>query len=373
LTRPLDKHLDSDELEGLVSSHPASVPDSGQLPEYTLEETRRHVESCLDCSQKVQMHKSVQSRILSMGAPSNVPRGPDCADETEWLNVAAGLLPEANTRELMRHAARCGHCGPLLRSAASILSDDVSAKEESELISLRRTEDLKGLTEELRLSQVARIRDSKQGDWRRNRVRPSWLEKLVPTTLFDSLMLQRLAVGTIFALATAALCWLLVQNRHLSVELAKVRTDGTAAAVKLAQEQDFQKQQTAQLKARTGAQDTSPESSHILQFALEPGLARDVGGETRLQVSPFTQVVELTLKSPERPDGVLREELLGSDGRMLWSQEAPASTRERETSSIVILLPAQVFSADDYRIKLKRRSDTGTIELISTYAFRVNR
>jgi len=136
LTRPFDKHLDSDEIDGLVSSHAASVTDSGRPSEQALGEAQRHVESCQDCSRKVRMHKSVQSEILRMGVPSNVPPGPDCFEETEWLDVTAGLLPEAKTRELMKHAAQCGHCGPLLKNAAETLSDEVTTSEEALLASL---------------------------------------------------------------------------------------------------------------------------------------------------------------------------------------------------------------------------------------------
>ena len=71
-----------------------------------------------------------------MGVPSNVPPGPDCVAEIEWLNVAAGLLPEVKTRELMKHAAQCGHCGPLLKNAAETLSDEVTPSEETLLASL---------------------------------------------------------------------------------------------------------------------------------------------------------------------------------------------------------------------------------------------
>jgi CHAT domain-containing protein/tetratricopeptide (TPR) repeat protein len=136
LTRPFDKHLDSDELDGLVSSHAASVTDSGRLAEQALEDAQRHVESCQDCSRKVQMHKSVQSEILRMGVPSNAPPSPDCVADTEWPNVAAGLLPEAKTRELMKHAAQCGHCGPLLKNAAETLADEATPGEETALASL---------------------------------------------------------------------------------------------------------------------------------------------------------------------------------------------------------------------------------------------
>lgn len=136
MTRPFDKHLDSDELDGLVSSHAASVTDLGRLSEQALGEAQRHVESCQDCSRKVQMHKSVQSEILRMGGLSNVPPGSDCIADSDWLNVAAGLLPEAKTRELMKHAAQCGHCGPLLKNAAETLADEVTPSEEALLASL---------------------------------------------------------------------------------------------------------------------------------------------------------------------------------------------------------------------------------------------
>jgi CHAT domain-containing protein/cytochrome c-type biogenesis protein CcmH/NrfG len=137
VTRPFDKHLDSDEFDELVSSHGASVTDSGRISDQSLREAQRHVESCQDCSRKLQVHRSVQSEISNMGVPSNVPPSPDCVADGEWLNVAAGLLPEAKARELMKHAAQCGHCRPLLKNAAETLADEATASEETLLASLR--------------------------------------------------------------------------------------------------------------------------------------------------------------------------------------------------------------------------------------------
>jgi CHAT domain-containing protein/tetratricopeptide (TPR) repeat protein len=136
LTRPFDKHLDSNELDGLVSSYASSVADSGRLSEQALGEARSHVESCQDCSRMVQMHKSVQGEILRMSESSSVPPGPDCVADSEWVEVVAGLLPETKSRELMKHAARCGHCGPLLKNAAETLADEVTPEEETVLASL---------------------------------------------------------------------------------------------------------------------------------------------------------------------------------------------------------------------------------------------
>ena len=71
-----------------------------------------------------------------MGVLSNVRRGPDCVADGKWLNVAAGLLPEGETSELLKHAAQCGYCGPLLKRAAETLTDEVTPSEEILLASL---------------------------------------------------------------------------------------------------------------------------------------------------------------------------------------------------------------------------------------------
>jgi tetratricopeptide (TPR) repeat protein len=78
----------------------------------------------------------VQSEISNMGVLSNVRRGPDCVADGKWLNVAAGLLPEGETSELLKHAALCGYCGPLLKRAAETLTDEVTPSEETSLASL---------------------------------------------------------------------------------------------------------------------------------------------------------------------------------------------------------------------------------------------
>jgi CHAT domain-containing protein/tetratricopeptide (TPR) repeat protein len=168
LTRPFDKHLDSDELDLLVSSHSASVTDAGQLSEHALGEVQHHVESCQDCNRKVQMHKSVQSEIVRLGAPSRVPPGPDCVRYVEWLNVAAGLFPEAKTKEFMKHATQCGHCGPLLRNAAETISDEATPHEEEMLATLGSagTDWQRDMAETLRRSIQGRQRRTEGISWR---------------------------------------------------------------------------------------------------------------------------------------------------------------------------------------------------------------
>jgi tetratricopeptide (TPR) repeat protein len=136
LTRPLDRHLDSDELEAIVVSPAPGVCNAVRLSEEAVQEAQRHVDSCQDCDRKVQMHRSAQSAISLWGTRGQAAKGPNCSDETEWVRVAAGLVEETEAKERMNHAAQCGHCGPLLRSAVSRLSDETTPDEEAALAKL---------------------------------------------------------------------------------------------------------------------------------------------------------------------------------------------------------------------------------------------
>jgi CHAT domain-containing protein/tetratricopeptide (TPR) repeat protein len=82
------------------------------------------------------MHGRVQGEISSLSRPVQGAKGSGCLEDNDWLKVAAGLLPETDARQLMNHAAQCGHCGPLLKRATEHLSDEVTASEEQMLADL---------------------------------------------------------------------------------------------------------------------------------------------------------------------------------------------------------------------------------------------
>lgn len=180
MTRPFDKHLDSDELDMLATLQGTGVSDSDRLSELALREAQHHVQSCQGCSQKLQMHKFEQRQILQMRALNRTPPAPECMGDAEWLKVAAGLLPEAKTRELMKHAAQCGHCGPLLKNAAEALSDEATSGEEALLASLNSARP------EWQKNMAATLRDdtgAKDLDRMRNRMRKKnarWWHGLFP-------------------------------------------------------------------------------------------------------------------------------------------------------------------------------------------------
>ena len=142
MTRPLDRHLDSDELDALVLSQVPGVSVTRRLSEDVLREVQRHVESCQDCDRKVQMHRSAQNAISLRVMSGQAAKGSSCWEQSEWVRFAAGLLEEGEAKERMNHAAQCGHCGPLLKAAVMSLSDEATPDEEHLLASLGSSQPL---------------------------------------------------------------------------------------------------------------------------------------------------------------------------------------------------------------------------------------
>jgi len=166
LTRPLDRHLDGDELDALVASHAAGASLTGRNSEDALREAQRHVESCHDCDRKVEMHRSAQRAISLRAMSGQAAKGPNCSEETEWASVAAGLVGESEAKERMKHASQCGYCGLMLKVAIRSLSDETTPDEEHVLaeLSSARPEWRKNMAATLRDS--ARDRQTKTSWWR---------------------------------------------------------------------------------------------------------------------------------------------------------------------------------------------------------------
>jgi CHAT domain-containing protein len=102
----------------------------------------------------------------------NIAPGPDCLDKAEWVRVAAGLVADNDTKERMKHAAQCGHCGPLLRAAAETLSDEVTLHEEALLANLSSASS--GWQ-----SQMARVLRQSAESQRKSKQSFSWLRGFV--------------------------------------------------------------------------------------------------------------------------------------------------------------------------------------------------
>jgi anti-sigma factor RsiW len=137
LTRPLDKHIDSQELNALVSSgSDAGVAVQGLSVE-TILVASDHVRYCPDCNRRVSKYR----QLLTFPSKSSTAalKGKHCPndDDIDWFEVAAGLWPSLKASQLIGHAALCDHCGPRLRAAAFLYNDEPTLEEAKFLAELK--------------------------------------------------------------------------------------------------------------------------------------------------------------------------------------------------------------------------------------------
>ena len=159
-------HLSLQEIEWL-----AERPREGtvaQDPEADMPEARRHLDGCELCQGLVQTHEVLRRSLCEIG---QARLGPACPSEDEWWRVAASLLPESRTAELLEHSIQCDACGVLLRQA---LQDFQGAESEEEIAKLDELQSAKSewqltLAQRLSSTQPDRDRSSKAthpvGQW----------------------------------------------------------------------------------------------------------------------------------------------------------------------------------------------------------------
>jgi len=137
--RPFDRHLDEQELDALVALSLKSGQEVHRISPHAVDEAERHVEACGMCRSKVSKYRQLVNRSSKDVAPGSAPRGADCPQDqdVDWYEVAAGLWPESKARQLILHAAFCDHCGPILRTATSMVDEDSTPLEERLLTELR--------------------------------------------------------------------------------------------------------------------------------------------------------------------------------------------------------------------------------------------
>jgi len=122
LGRPLDKHLDNQELSALVPSSCETGPTTAELSPSSVRAARQHAESCVECGEKVSKYRRLLNGHPKTAVPESARPGTDCPtlNGEDWREVAAGLWPQSKAAQLIAHAAHCDHCGPLLRRSLSV-------------------------------------------------------------------------------------------------------------------------------------------------------------------------------------------------------------------------------------------------------------
>src|SRR5215470_83541 len=132
--RPSDKHLTQDELDALL---PSSDRADSYVPAEAIREAQNHVLRCEDCDRKVSLYRQLLTQATDARQPSPPATGCPQDEDVDWYEVAAGLWPELKARQLVTHAAQCGHCGHRLRAALSV-DEDPTPEEERFLARLKK-------------------------------------------------------------------------------------------------------------------------------------------------------------------------------------------------------------------------------------------
>jgi hypothetical protein len=138
LGRNFNKHIDNQELNALVPSLLETGQQLEGLSPAAIREADRHARSCVDCSRKVLKYWQFVNQSSNVVVSSAATPRSGCPKylDVDWDEVAAGLWPAFKAQQLIKHAALCDHCGPLLRAATS-MDDDATAQEEKLLARLK--------------------------------------------------------------------------------------------------------------------------------------------------------------------------------------------------------------------------------------------
>jgi tetratricopeptide (TPR) repeat protein len=125
LERRPDEHINKSELDAILRSrdrHFGSEEDD-------MPETQRHLAGCDFCRDLVSLHLEHGGRLPQLSRPPETPRTPVCPQESQWPELAAGLVQDDQAAELLRHAAACDHCGPVLRQSLEDFDEEVTPAE----------------------------------------------------------------------------------------------------------------------------------------------------------------------------------------------------------------------------------------------------
>jgi CHAT domain-containing protein len=85
----------------------------------------------------MEMPDDFEEKLERLKAAGGSRPRPDCPAETEWLRLAAGLLPDPQAGKLLAHSAECDACAILLRQATEDFAEEVRDEEAEQIRALR--------------------------------------------------------------------------------------------------------------------------------------------------------------------------------------------------------------------------------------------
>ena len=174
--------------------------------------------------------------------------------------------------------------------------------------------------------------------------------------------------------------WMAGTIRHLNTEVAQIRIERSLSREKeqqlqrqLEEERRHNQELALQLNSAQGQGQKTPEtaSSALLALVLTPGLVRDSGTLQKLTISSDTQLVELKLELADHKYKTYRVVCQDSAGAEVFTFNKTKPKRVGSNVFVVLTFPADVLPSDDYSLKLSGETNTGELDPLYSYSFRV--
>lgn len=183
--------------------------------------------------------------------------------------------------------------------------------------------------------------------------------------------------------------WLFVQTIHLRDQFAQFemeRAEGLERKRSLQQQTDEQREQSRELanelenakRLRAELEQklatAPPQQPAAVSFALSSGAVRDIEGAKRLVIPPGAEVVQF---QPDFEDEgeykSYRAVLKTAEGEEVWSQGMLKARLSDAGKTVVLNVPALIFSENDYILTLIGVTAAKAMEVVERYPFSVAR
>jgi CHAT domain-containing protein/Flp pilus assembly protein TadD len=128
-------HLSIEQIEHLLDTE-SDLTGKQSTPD-PLVDARRHLADCDACKGLFSMMKEGDLALRSLKRDTPSQAAADCPEPKRLYELAAGLLDDKDSAELVGHVSECDRCGPMLREASEQLNAVPTGQEAALVASLR--------------------------------------------------------------------------------------------------------------------------------------------------------------------------------------------------------------------------------------------
>jgi len=177
-----------------------------------------------------------------------------------------------------------------------------------------------------------------------------------------------------------AIMWLGERNLSLSRELAQAKQANEEHERMIASMAEEQKRRANQSKAPyepTMSEAAAIPDSELAAvqpvFHLSPGVSRGLVSVPVLHLSRQASTISIVLELPFDLVSTLREELLSSEDKTIWSQQFSVTIGISNHGTTTVMLPAALLATGEYRLRAETGISGEEPEGTATYLFRIRK